>query len=220
MIHKLVDSLPYLEDLLNVFAAVSILSLLALYPSDLNHLQNSQSPKAFLFDVKSRLYVATDASPVDTATYNLCCDYLQMLNSFRSLYKYELTRFKVSCSLLIRSNKSATPSLPPPPPPSAAVSPFIDLSEYVDTTDGSPSSSSTATNEVSYPSASTSLLSTGSSSTTLTFHMITPHLALLALLPTSVFDARRGLVEYNVVFFRDGVKQIWEAESEARVDGV
>ena len=49
--------------------------------------QNSQSPKAFLFDTTSRLYVATDASPVDTATHNLCCDYLQMLNTFGPLYR-------------------------------------------------------------------------------------------------------------------------------------
>jgi hypothetical protein len=50
--------------------------------------QNSQSSKAFLFDMKSRLYVATDASPVDSATHNLCSDYLQMLNSFGPLYRY------------------------------------------------------------------------------------------------------------------------------------
>lgn len=50
--------------------------------------KNTSSPKAFLFDTTSKLYVATDASPVDQATHNLCCDYLQMLNAFRPLYKY------------------------------------------------------------------------------------------------------------------------------------
>ncbi|EPQ52676.1 hypothetical protein GLOTRDRAFT_46388, partial [Gloeophyllum trabeum ATCC 11539] len=69
VLHKLIDSLPYMEELLNVYCA------------------NSQSSKAFLFDVHSRLYVATDASPVDTATHNLCCDYLQMLYAFGPLYK-------------------------------------------------------------------------------------------------------------------------------------
>ena len=53
--------------------------------------QNSQSPKAFLFDARSRLHVATDASPVDSATHNLCCDYLQMLNFFEPLYKLALS---------------------------------------------------------------------------------------------------------------------------------
>ncbi|EKM78080.1 hypothetical protein AGABI1DRAFT_101345 [Agaricus bisporus var. burnettii JB137-S8] len=69
VLHKLIDSLPYLEDMLNVFCA------------------NSQSPKAFLYDTKSRLYIATDASPVDSAAHHLCCDYLEMLTSFGSLYK-------------------------------------------------------------------------------------------------------------------------------------
>ncbi|KAH8831447.1 Gtr1/RagA G protein Gtr2 [Flagelloscypha sp. PMI_526] len=182
VIHKLVDSLPYLEDLLNVFTA------------------NSQSPKAFLFDVKSRLYVATDLSPVDTATHNLCCDYLQMLTSFGPLYK---------------SERPLTGALPSAPPPSEVVSPAFDGSSSSIQAQPDISSSEPGLEET-YPSASTSLLSSGSPGTTLTYHKITPHLALLALLPTSVFEARRGLVEYNVVFFRDGVKQIWEVESEAR----
>lgn len=63
--------LPYLEDLLNVFCA------------------NSHSPKAFLFDTHARVFVATDSSPVDTITHNLCCDYVSMLNNFGGLYKYD-----------------------------------------------------------------------------------------------------------------------------------
>jgi len=47
------------------------------------------------------------------------------------------------------------------------------------------------------------------------YHLITPHLALLAILPTAVWESRRGLVEYNVVFFREGVQEICEVEEEA-----
>lgn len=66
-----------------------------------------------------------------------------------------------------------------------------------------------------YPSASTSL-SPGSTETTVTCHLITPQLALLALIPTQTFEGRRGLVEYNVVYFREGVQEIWQVEHEAR----
>ena len=69
-----------------------------------------------------------------------------------------------------------------------------------------------------YPSASTSL-SPGSTETTATCHLITPHLALLALIPTQTFEGRRGLVEYNVVCFREGVQEIWQVELEARARG-
>lgn len=38
--------------------------------------------------------------------------------------------------------------------------------------------------------------------TTLVFHAVTARLALVALLPTSVWEGKRGLVEYNIVYFR------------------
>jgi Ras-related GTP-binding protein C/D len=69
-----------------------------------------------------------------------------------------------------------------------------------------------------YPSAATSLYPS-TPGTTLTYHLITPQLALLALLPTSIYEGRRGLIEFNVVFFREGVQEICEVEKEARGGG-
>jgi len=69
--------------------------------------------------------------------------------------------------------------------------------------------------ELFYPSAATSLLPS-TPGTTLTYHAITANLALLALVPTIVWESKRGLVEYNVVFFREGVQEICDAEHEAR----
>jgi len=39
---------------------------------------------------------------------------------------------------------------------------------------------------------------------------------LLALVPTAVYLEKRGLLEYNVVFFREGVQEICDVEEEAR----
>ncbi|EMD34017.1 hypothetical protein CERSUDRAFT_67628 [Gelatoporia subvermispora B] len=183
VMHKLIDCLPYLEDLLNVFCS------------------NSQSSKAFLFDINSRLYVATDASPVDPPTHNLCNDYLQMLNAFGPLYK-SITATSPSAP------RAALPSVTPAPSRSRTTS-----------LPGSTGSRPLSTKPLFYPSASTSLASStagAGAGTTLTYHLITPHLALLALIPTTVFEARRGLVEYNVVFFREGVQEICQVEEEAR----
>lgn len=111
VIHKLIDSLPYLENLLNVFCAVSPrpFSPHLIYKPPF---KNTSSPKAFLFDTTSKLYVATDASPVDQATHNLCCDYLQMLNSFGPLYKYG--RYPVKCTTsLISENTPSGPTRRP-----------------------------------------------------------------------------------------------------------
>ncbi|KAG2102504.1 uncharacterized protein F5147DRAFT_707179 [Suillus discolor] len=43
VLYKLIDPLPYLEELLNIFCS------------------NTASPKAFLFDTSSKIHVATDA---------------------------------------------------------------------------------------------------------------------------------------------------------------
>jgi hypothetical protein len=56
----------------------------------------------------------------------------------------------------------------------------------------------------------------GTNDTALTFHRVTPDLALVALLPSPLWESRRALVEYNVVFFREGVQAVWEAEWKAR----
>jgi len=69
--------------------------------------------------------------------------------------------------------------------------------------------------EMLYPSAAASLYP-ATPGTTLTYHEITSSLALLALVPTPVYQGRRGLLEYNVVFFREGVQEICNVEKEAR----
>ncbi|KAJ3518538.1 hypothetical protein NM688_g9424 [Phlebia brevispora] len=221
VLHKLIDSLPFLEDLLNVFCA------------------NSQASKAFLFDSASRLYVATDASPVDQPTHGLCSDYLHMLNSFGPLYR------SISASPLrqhelpldiptspVQLEYSLSTGTHTPNTPFASGSPHLPSSPSllpqhisIPPSPASPpqaSQSNTPTKPklkkgLFYPSASASLSPTSTGAgTTLTYRLITPQLALLALLPTTVFDTRRGLVEYNVVFFREGVQEICDVEEEAR----
>jgi len=184
VLHKLIESLPYLEEMLNVFCA------------------NSQSPKAFLFDIDSRLYVATDASPVDSATHNLCCEYLQMLNSFGPLYR-SATRTPS------RHDKTCGTTAPLSVPTADVMTCNITDAGHA---------SSKPHKKLFYPSAATSL-HPSTPGTTLTYHLITPQLALLAILPTNVHESRRGLLEYNVVFFREGVQEICDAARESRTGG-
>lgn len=72
--------------------------------------------------------------------------------------------------------------------------------------------------DVFYPSAATSL-HPSTPGNTLTYHLITSQLALLAVLPTNVYESRRGLIEYNVVFFREGIQELCDAESKSRAGG-
>ncbi|KAI0734278.1 Gtr1/RagA G protein conserved region-domain-containing protein [Fomitopsis betulina] len=216
-LHKSIESLPYLEDLLNVFCT------------------NSQSSKAFLFDINSRLYVATDASPVDAPTHSLCNDYLLMLNSFGPLYK----------SITASPARHTPPTLLPTVTPIASLpsSPRLNLgtssmpssvprssllsSRTPPTAPASPTKPDAdqpppingKVKALFYPSASATLAPSAVgvlTGTTLTYYVVTKRLALLALLPTAVWEQRRGLVEYNVVFFREGVQEICDVEDDVR----
>lgn len=44
--------------------------------------------KAFLIDVVSKIYVATDSSPVDMQTYELCSDMIDVVVDVSCIYGY------------------------------------------------------------------------------------------------------------------------------------
>lgn len=61
--------------------------------------------KSFLFDVVSRIYVATDVNPVHMATYELCCDMIDLAIDVSCIYgvREEVTSISVfSCVARVR----------------------------------------------------------------------------------------------------------------------
>ncbi|TNN67651.1 Ras-related GTP-binding protein C [Liparis tanakae] len=87
VVQKLIPQLPTLENLLNIF------------------ISNSGIEKAFLFDVVSKIYIATDSSPVDMQSYELLREdgsgsaydkesmAIIKLNNTTVLYLKEVTKF-------------------------------------------------------------------------------------------------------------------------------
>ncbi|KAK3865589.1 hypothetical protein Pcinc_028811, partial [Petrolisthes cinctipes] len=49
-------------------------------------IQNSRIEKAFLFDVLSKIYIATDSSPVDMQSYELCCKMIDVVIDISDIY--------------------------------------------------------------------------------------------------------------------------------------
>ena len=83
---KLIPPLPTLESLLNILSSSCSLE------------------KAFLFDVVSKLYIATDTlSPVDVSSYELCSDMIDVVLDVSGIY-----------------GSRHQPMAPPPPPAGAA----------------------------------------------------------------------------------------------------
>ncbi|XP_054652435.1 ras-related GTP-binding protein D isoform X1 [Dunckerocampus dactyliophorus] len=68
VVQKLIPQLPTLENLLNIF------------------ISNSGIEKAFLLDVVSKIYIATDSSPADMQTYELCCDMIDVVVDISCIY--------------------------------------------------------------------------------------------------------------------------------------
>ncbi|XP_033251421.1 ras-related GTP-binding protein D-like [Drosophila miranda] len=88
VVQKLIPQLPTLENLLNIF------------------IPNSGIEKAFLFDVVSKIYIATDSSPVDMQAYELCCDMIDVVIDLSSIYSSEETAFDSGSSSLIKLNNN------------------------------------------------------------------------------------------------------------------
>ncbi|KAL9875062.1 ras-related GTP-binding protein C isoform X2 [Glossina fuscipes] len=88
VVQKLIPQLPTLENLLNIF------------------ISNSGIEKAFLFDVVSKIYIATDCSPVDMQSYELCCDMIDVVIDLSSIYSSEETAFDQQSSSLIKLNNN------------------------------------------------------------------------------------------------------------------
>lgn len=71
VIQKLIPQLPALEALLNSLCA------------------NCRIEKAYLFDVLSKIYIATDTSPTDIASYEICSDYIDVVVDVSEIYGWD-----------------------------------------------------------------------------------------------------------------------------------
>ncbi|XP_044735216.1 ras-related GTP-binding protein C [Chrysoperla carnea] len=90
VVQKLIPQLPTLENLLNIL------------------ISNSAIEKAFLFDVVSKIYIATDSTPVDMQSYELCCDMIDVVIDVSCIYGLrddsEAAAFDEQSSSLIKLN--------------------------------------------------------------------------------------------------------------------
>jgi len=68
VVQKLIPQLPTLENMLNIL------------------INNCNMEKSFLFDVVSKVYIATDANPVDMSSYELCSDMIDVVIDVSCIY--------------------------------------------------------------------------------------------------------------------------------------
>ncbi|TKA74596.1 hypothetical protein B0A49_03663 [Cryomyces minteri] len=71
VIQKLIPQLPTLESLLNSLCS------------------NCRIEKAYLFDVLSKIYIATDTSPTDIGSYEICSGYIDVVVDISEIYGWD-----------------------------------------------------------------------------------------------------------------------------------
>jgi Ras-related GTP-binding protein C/D len=71
VIQKLIPQLPTLEALLDSLCS------------------NCHIEKAYLFDVLSKIYIATDTSPTDIGSYEICSDYIDVVVDVSEIYGWD-----------------------------------------------------------------------------------------------------------------------------------
>ncbi|KAG9126888.1 hypothetical protein FRC07_001546 [Ceratobasidium sp. 392] len=161
---------------------------------------NCSMAKSYLFDVNLRIYVATDASPVDPGSYEACSEYVQTILTFAKLYQ------NIPAHPRSQNSMSSTVTSPTTPTPQHPGLPFRTKAEgpHGDADDADRASDPELFPEGSWASSVAQL----APETTLAYWQITTSLALVSLVRSDVYESKRGLIEYNVSFFRDAVQKI------------
>lgn len=116
VIQKLIPEQGMLERLLDLLCQVR-----PSFPSqnftDVCTKQQCSMDKAFLFDTSSKIYIATDSTPLDDQTYIICSDYIDLIDDFTLLYESVLLSLLPSLQLtpladLRRPRTTLAPPLP------------------------------------------------------------------------------------------------------------
>ncbi|KAG0245068.1 hypothetical protein BGW41_004325 [Actinomortierella wolfii] len=204
VIQKLIPQLPTLENLLNILCS------------------SSGIEKAFLFDVISKIYIATDSSPVDPQAYEICSDMIDVIIDISSIYGR--AAIGASSQGLLAANDDN---------PDEWAAQRLDTTGHEDPydhdqygggaqyrTNGHSNNNNVARSPTTTePSSSTStqqqpeheafsVIRTGNG-TVLYLREVNKYLALICLLRAETFE-KQGLIDYNVHCFKEAMDQVFE----------
>lgn len=90
VIQKLIPQLDTLENLLNILV------------------NNCGMSKAYLFDILSKIYVASDNRPIDMEVYEMCSDYIDVIVDVTDIFGYERKPAKVLGEQMQEAESSIT----------------------------------------------------------------------------------------------------------------
>ncbi|KAI8148505.1 ras-related GTP-binding protein D [Fennellomyces sp. T-0311] len=185
IIQKLIRELPTLENLLNVLCS------------------NSGIDKAYLFDTLTKIYIATDSSPVDMQSYELCSDMIDVIIDIECIYGAQVSSPNGRLSISedeeysenhVNGNGTTT------------------LREYDESVDGDSASQQESlrrTDGVGQGEAEASSLIKLDNGDVLYMREVNRLLVLICLLRHDNFE-KHGLIDYNFQCFKEAVTEVFE----------
>ncbi|CAG8471271.1 5670_t:CDS:2 [Ambispora gerdemannii] len=172
VIQKLIPQMPTLENLLNILCS------------------NSGIEKAFLFDVNSKIYIATDSSPVDIQSYEICSDMIDVIIDISEIYGRTNT-YRFLTNDAYSDDKASS----------------INTAHNAATiTNGESSSNYGTITETADEAASVIKLNNGM---VLCLRGVNRFLALVCLLRADHYE-KHGLIEYNFHCFKQAIAEVFE----------
>eukprot|EP01135_Chromosphaera_perkinsii_P001030 Nk52_evm44s156 gene=Nk52_evmTU44s156 len=170
VVQKLIPQLPTLENLLNIL------------------ISNSGIEKAFLFDVVSKIYIATDSSPVDMQSYELCSDMIDVVIDVSCIYGMANSIVSSTVNGAVVAN-----SLP----------------EKVNDSGANDSNLNEENEGIAYDSESSSIIKLNNGMV-LYLREVNKYLALVCLLREEHFE-KHGLIDYNFQCFKNAIQSVFDA---------
>ncbi|KAF8975174.1 hypothetical protein BGZ46_009374 [Entomortierella lignicola] len=206
VIQKLIPQLPTLENLLNILCA------------------NSGIEKAFLFDVISKIYIATDSSPVDSQSYEICSDMIDVIIDISSIYGRAAIGAKSQGYLEDQQDgqddwtqqqdghgdyEDANTSIHQRTRTNDTLSQTV-----VASSSRAGSLNSVPTQQTGGNHEAFSVIKMGNG-TVLYLREVNKYLALICLLRAETFE-KQGLIDYNVHCFKEAMDQVFELKRAER----
>ncbi|KAI9283966.1 ras-related GTP-binding protein [Umbelopsis sp. AD052] len=186
IIQKLIRELPTLENLLNVLCS------------------NSGIDKAYLFDTLTKIYIATDSSPVDMQSYEICSDMIDVIIDIECIYGAQNsasngTTPSINDAEEDRSATLSSPSLSVGNGDANGFSGADSLQEQL----------MSDTSVASEPEAEASSLIKLTNGDVLYLREVNRLLVLICILRQESFE-KHGLIDYNFQCFKEAITDVFE----------
>ncbi|CAO3611232.1 unnamed protein product [Cunninghamella echinulata] len=200
IIQKLIRELPTLENLLNVLCS------------------NSGIDKAYLFDTLTKVYIATDSSPVDMQSYELCSDMIDVVIDIECIYGItdRTQNSTPNGPNIIPDEYEATQLIQSPVSDDLNIPPLSKTSDSFENNHSEYENNSDETQQDPSPENEAYSLIKLDNGDVLYMREVNRLLVLICLLRQENFE-KHGLIDYNFQCFKEAVTEVFEFSQKRNI---